>query len=567
MRSFVLVAALAAAPAAVYAQSADTIFVNGKVITLDSRSSVAQGIAIRDGKVLETGSNEDIRKRADAHTKVVDLGGRTVIPGLMDSHIHALRAGLTFSTELSWIGVPSLAKGLDLIREAAKVRPPGAWIKIGGGWTELQFPEKRGPTVAELVAAAPDRPVYVQRLYNTAWITPAGVKLMKLTPDTDIPGGKAEKDATGNLTGVFTGVNRTFNFFTAKIPGPGFSDQIAGTRKYFRELNRLGMTAINDFPGGGMFPEDFRAVQTLWSKGGMTLRVAFHISSNSQRTLDDFKSLTAFTPMNFGDDMLRYRGIGESLTQGIYDGSTVGLPYNPTIKDWEEFCAVAKWAAERGIQVHQHAASDRAATGILDCFEAVNKEIPISDLRWQIAHIENASDATLRRIKALNMGWAVQDRLVYSGQIVLKVLGPEASRRAPPIKTALKMGLHVAGGTDSDQVAPYNPFVSIRWLLDGKVIDGTPMRGPEESPNREEALRMYSLNSAWFTFDEGKRGTLEGGKYADLAVLSDDYLTVPVEKVGDLHSVLTMVGGKAVYGEVPFAALEGKFGSTVRLQE
>ena len=398
----------------------------------------------------------------------------------------------------------------------------------------------------------------MQRLYNTAWITPAGIRLMKLAPDTEIPGGKGEKDASGNLTGVFTGVNRTFNFFTAKIPGPSFTDQVAGTRKYFRELNRLGMTAVNDFPGGGMFPEDFRAVQTLWSRGDMTLRVAFHISSNSQHTLDDFKALTLFTPMNFGDDMLRYRGIGESLTQGIYDGSTVGLPYNPGARDWEEFCAVAKWAAERGINVHQHAASDRAATKILDCFEAVNKDIPIAAMRWQIAHIENASDDTLRRMKALNMGWAVQDRLVYSGQIVLKALGPEASMRAPPIKTALKMGLHVAAGTDSDQVAPYNPFVSIRWLLDGKVIDGTPMRGPEESPDRDEALRMYSLNAAWFTFDEMRRGSLEPGKYADLAVLSDDYMTVPVEKVGELHAVLTLVGGRAVYGEGPFAALEGK---------
>jgi predicted amidohydrolase YtcJ len=543
----------AQAPAA-----ADTILVNGRVITLDDTSSIVQAVAIRDGKVLAVGADADIRRRADVRTTIIDLGGRTVLPGLMDSHIHALRAGLTYAVELSWIGVPSLAEGLDLIREAARKSPPGAWIKIGGGWTELQFPEKRGPTVEELVAAAPDRPVYVQRLYNTAWITPAGIKLMKLTPDSDIPGGKAEKDASGNLTGVFTGVNRTFNFFTAKIPGPSFSDQVAGTRKYFRELNRLGMTAVNDFPGGGMFPEDFRAVQTLWSKGEMTLRVAFHISSNSQHTLDDFKALTVFTPMNFGDDMLRYRGIGESLTQGIYDGSTVGLPYNPSAKDWEEFCAVAKWAAERSIHVHQHAASDRAAAGILDCFEVVNKEIPIAGLRWQIAHIENASDQTLRRMKALNMGWAVQDRLVYSGGIVSKVLGPEASKRAPPIKTALKMGLHVAAGTDSDQVAPYNPFVSLRWLLDGKVIDGTPMRGPQESPDREEALRMYSLNSAWFTFDEARRGSLEPGKYADLAVLSDDYLTVPVEKVGDLHSVLTMVGGKVVYGEGPFAALEGK---------
>jgi len=553
-----VVAAGVAAPTYAQAPAPGMVLINGKVITLDGTSSILQAIAIRDGRVLAVGSDADIRRLAGARTDIIDLGGRTVVPGLMDSHIHALRAGLTYAVELSWIGVPSLAKGLDLIHEAALKSPSGAWIKIGGGWTELQFPERRGPTLEELVAAAPDRPVYVQRLYNTAWITPAGMKLMKLTSDTEIPGGKAEKDATGNLTGVFTGVNRTFNFFTAKIPGPSFSDQVVGTRKYFRELNRLGMTAINDFPGGGMFPEDFRAVQTLWSRGEMTLRVAFHISSNSQHTLDDFKALTVFTPMNFGDDMLRYRGIGESLTQGIYDGSTVGLPYNPTAKDWEEFCVVAKWAAEHGIQVHQHAASDRAATGILDCFEAVNKEIPISGLRWQIAHIENASAETLRRMKALNMGWAVQDRLVYSGEIVSKVLGPEASRRAPPIRTALKMGLHVAAGTDSDQVAPYNPFVSIRWLLDGNVIDGTPMRGPEESPNREEALRMYSLNSAWFTFDETTRGSLEPGKYADLAVLSDDYLTVPVEKVGELHSVLTIVGGKVVYGEGPFAVLEAR---------
>jgi predicted amidohydrolase YtcJ len=553
-----LAAALVTAPADAQTPAADTVLVNGKVITLDGASSIAQALAIRDGKILAVGSNDDISKRADVRTKTIDLGGRTVVPGLMDSHIHALRAGLTYSVELSWIEVPSLAKGLDLIREAATKQPPGTWIKIGGGWTELQFPEKRGPTVAELMAAAPDRPVYVQRLYNTAWITPAGMKLMKLAPDTDIPGGKAEKDAGGNLTGVFTGVNRTFNFFTAKIPGPSFDERVVGTRKYLRELNRLGMTAINDFPGGGMRTEDYRVVQLLWQRSELPLRVNFHVSFNGRNKVDDYKSLTWSTPMGFGDDMLRFRGIGESLTLGIYDGSTVGLPYNPTEKDWEEFCAVAKWAAETGMNVHQHAASDRAAAKILDCFETVNRDIPIVGLRWQIAHIENASDETLARMKALNMGWAVQDRLLYSGQIVLKVLGPEASRRAPPIKTALAMGLHVAGGTDSDQVAPYNPFVSLRWLLDGKVIDGTPMRGPEQFPTREEALRMYSLNAAWFTFDETKRGSLEPGKYADCAVLSDDYMTVPTEKIGKLHAVLTLVGGRAVYGEGPFAAIEGK---------
>jgi predicted amidohydrolase YtcJ len=560
-RTLIALLASCAVPATANAQSAaaDTVLFNGKIVTLDSRSSIVQAVAIKNGKIVAAGSDAEIRRDADNQTRIVDLGGRTVIPGLMDSHIHALRAGLTHAVELSWAGIPTLAKALSVIHDAAQKLPPGAWIKVGGGWTDLQFQEKRGPTIAELVAAAPGRPVYVQRLYNTAWITPAGLKLMKLTPGTEIPGGKAEKNSNGNLTGMFTGVNRTFNFFTAKIPQPSFDQQFAGTKLYFRDMNRLGLTAINDFPGGSMLPENYRAVQTLWQKHQMTLRVSFHIGTEGlPNELDNVKAMTEFTPMNFGDDMLRFRGIGEALTQGMYDGSTVAVPFNPTDKDRQDFCAVATWAAEHGMNVQQHAASDKAASMILDCFEAINKQTPIASLRWQIAHIENASERTLSRMKALNMGWTVQDRLLYAGPIVMKVLGPEASKRTPPIKTALKMGLHVAAGTDSDQVSPFNPFVSLRWLLDGKMIDGTPMRGPEETPSREEALRMYTINAAWFTFDEDKRGSLEPGRYADLAVLSDDYMTIPVEKVGELHSLLTMVGGKAVYGEGSFVGLEEK---------
>jgi predicted amidohydrolase YtcJ len=559
LKRLVVTLLFAAAASAAHAQSADTILLNGKVITLDATSSVVQALAIRDGRIMAVGTNDAIRNLAGASTKSVDLGGRTVIPGLIDSHIHALRAGLTYSVELSWIGVPSLAKGLEMIREAARNSKPGAWIKIGGGWTEMQFAEKRGPTVEELAAAAPDRAVYVQRLYNTAWITPVGLRTMGIGPQTEIPGGKAEKDASGNLTGVITGNNRTFNFLTEKIPGPTFEDQVEGTRRYFRELNRLGMTGVNDVTGGGMYPVHYRPVQTLWRKGEMTVRVAFHFQSNARgHELDNFKDFAQFTPQGFGDDMLRFRGIGEALTQGMYDGSTVGLIFNPTDKDKEEFCTAAKWAAEQGMTVHQHAATNNAASMILDCFEKVNRELPITGLRWQITHIEDATDQTLARMQALKMGWSVQDRLLYAGHIFLKVLGPEAAKRAPPIQSGLKMGLMVAAGTDSDQVAPYNPFVSLRWLLDGKIIDGVPMRTADQTPSREEALRMYSINAAWFSFDEDKRGSLEPGKYADLAVLSDDYMTVPVERVGEITSLLTLVGGKAVYGAGVFAGEEGK---------
>src|SRR3982074_1881463 len=447
IRLIAILAAACAAAGAARAQSPDTILLNGKIITLDGASSVAQAVAIHDGKILAVGSDADVRKRADARTTIINLGGRTVIPGLIDSHIHALRAGLTYSVELSWIGVPSLAKGLELIREAARNSRPGTWIKIGGGWTEMQFPEKRGPTVDELVAAAPDRPVYVQRLYNTAWLTPAGLKTMNITPQTEIPGGKAEKDAAGNLTGVITGNNRPFNFLTDKIPGPTFQDQVEGTKRYFRELNRLGMTGVNDVTGGGLYPIHYRPVQTLWRQNAMTVRVAFHFQSNRRsKELEDFKDFAQFTPQGFGDDWLRFRGIGEALTQGMYDGSTVGLIFNPTDKDKDEFCEAAKWAAEQGMTVHQHAATNNAASMILDCFEKVNKETPITDLRWQITHIEDATDETLARMKALRMGWSVQDRLLYAGHIFLKVLGPEAAKRAPPIQSGLKMGLMVGAG-------------------------------------------------------------------------------------------------------------------------
>jgi predicted amidohydrolase YtcJ len=308
-----------------------------------------------------------------------------------------------------------------------------------------------------------------------------------------------------------------------------------------------------------MYPEHYRPVQILWKNKEQTVRVAFHFQSNERgKELQNFKDFSRFTPQDFGDDMLRFRGIGEALTQGMYDGSTVGLIFNPTDKDIAEFCEAARWAAQQGMTVHQHAATNKAASLILDCFEKVNQETPITSLRWQITHIEDGTDDTLRRMKALNMGWSVQDRLLYAGQIFLKVLGPEAALRAPPIRSGLDMGLKVAAGTDSDQVAPYNPFVSLRWLLDGKAIDGTTLRGPAQSPDREEALRMYSINAAWFSFDDDKRGSLETGKYADLAVLTDDYMSVPVEKVGELHSVLTLVGGRAVYAEGPFAALESR---------
>jgi predicted amidohydrolase YtcJ len=192
---------------------------------------------------------------------------------------------------------------------------------------------------------------------------------------------------------------------------------------------------------------------------------------------------------------------------------------------------------------------------LLSVFERVNAQVPIAPLRWSIAHLDDASEQTLKRMKALGVGWTMQDAMYFGGDGFLQQRGREAGLRTPPLETARRIGVVVGAGTDAHRVASYNPFTALQWLLDGKSVAGTPLRGPAETPSRLDALRMYTTGSAWFSFDDDVRGSLEVGKLADLAVLSKDYMTVPVEQIGGLESVLTMVGGRVVYATGPFALL------------
>jgi hypothetical protein len=195
---------------------------------------------------------------------------------------------------------------------------------------------------------------------------------------------------------------------------------------------------------------------------------------------------------------------------------------------------------------------------LLDLFERVNKEVPLAGLRWSIAHLNDASVHSLERMKALGVGWTVQDAMYFGGEAFQQSVGAAAARRAPPVETARQLGVVIGAGTDAHRVASYNPFTALQWFLDGKTVGGLALRGPEETPSRADALRFYTRGSAWFSRDEGSRGSLEVGKLADLAVLSKDYLTVPVEQVSSIESLLTMVGGKVVYAAGPFQNLEGR---------
>src|SRR5690242_19920299 len=536
--------------AGAWAQPADTVLVNGKVVTVDSQSSIREAVAVRDGRIAAVGSTADIRKLAGPRTRVIDLEGRTVIPGLIDSHMHAIRAALSFTTEVNWIGARSLGEALGRIRAAAQAKGPKAWLIVAGGWNVEQFRENRRPTQAELVAAAPENPVYVQLGYGWALLTPAALQALQITSDADLPAhGRLERDASGKPTGGVSGGQDAIIALFDRLPKPTFAEQVEGTRAFFRELNRLALTGVVDPGGNNLTPDDYQALFQVWREHHLTVRVAYALCGLTPGAeFEDYKNWTRLLPMGFGDGLLRFNGIGERITAAMNNND------HPSETDKEKYYQIAKWAADRGMALTMHWPRDASAGQLLDIFERVNRETPIAGLRWSIAHLNDASPRTLERMKALGVGWTVQDAMYFGGEQFVKQSGPDAARRTPPVVTADTIGVHIGGGTDAHRVASYNPFTSLQWFLDAKTVSGTVMRGPAEIPTRQQALRFYTKGSAWFSHDDDERGSLEVGKLADLAVLSKDYLTVPVSEIGDTESLLTMLGGKVVYAAAPFSS-------------
>jgi hypothetical protein len=537
-----------------WGQVADTVLINGKVLTVDPQFSTQEAIAIHQGRVLAVGKSADIRKLASSGSRVIDLQGRTVIPGLIDSHLHGIRAALSFSTEVNWIGASSLDDAMGRIREAARTMKPGAWLIVAGGWNVQQFKEKRLPTQAELIAAAPNNPVYVQLGYGWALMTPAGYKALNIAGESDLPpGGRFEKGPDGKPTGAVTGGQNAIIALFDRLPQPSSDQQIEGTKKFFRELNRLGMTGFVDPGGNNLAPADYTALFKVWRDGQMAVRVAFALNGQtSGKEFEEYQNMTRLLPMGFGDEMLKFNGIGERITWDMNNND------KPTPAQKDRYYEIIKWAAERGMTLTMHWNRDASVDELLTLFEKLNKEVPITGLRWSIAHLNDASEKTMQRMKALGMGWTVQDAMYFGGEQFVQQNGAEAARRVPPVNSAKRIGVNVGAGTDAHRVASYNPFTALQWFLDGKTVGGVAIRGPEETPSRADALRFYTIGSAWFSRDEKTRGSLETGKYADLAVLSKDYMTAPVAQVGGIESVLTMVGGKIVYASGPFEKYRDK---------
>ncbi|AJG23597.1 amidohydrolase [Cupriavidus basilensis] len=539
----------------------ELILMNGRFATLDRANPQAEAVAISDGKFIAVGTRHEIMQLAGAATKVVDLQGRRAIPGLIDSHMHIIRGGLNYNMELRWDGVRSLADAMRMLKDQVARTPAPQWVRVVGGFTEHQFAEKRLPTIEELNAAAPDTPVFILHLYDRAILNGAALRAVGYTKDTpNPPGGEIVHDKAGNPTGLLLAKPNATILYATLAKGPKLPPEYQknSTRHFMREVNRLGVTGVIDAGGGYQnYPEDYHIIEELHKDGQLTVRLAYNLFTQKPKDeLSDFSGWSKQIKPGQGDDLYRHNGAGEMLVYSAadFEDFRVERPDMPPSMEGD-LEPVIRLLAENRWPWRLHATYNETISRALDVYEKVAKDVPFDGLHWFFDHAETITDRNIDRIAALGGGIAVQHRMAYQGEYFVERYGARAAEATPPIKRMLERGVKVGAGTDATRVASYNPWVSLYWLTTGKTVGGLSMYPQANLLDRETALRLWTEANTWFSSEEGKKGQIQAGQLADLAVLSADYFSVPGDEIQDITSVMTVLGGKVVYGDGDFGTL------------
>ncbi len=539
----------------------DTILRGGKFTTLDAANPSATAVAIVGGIFTAVGSDDEVMKLAGSQTKVIDLKGRRIIPGLNDSHTHLIRGGLNYLMELRWDGVNDLTTAMAMLKAQVAITPPPQWVRVVGGFTEHQFAEKRLPTLEEINAISPETPVFILHLYDRAILNQAALRAVGYTKDTpNPPGGEIQRDSAGNPTGLLIARPNAMILYATLAKGPKLNpeDQVISTRHYMRELNRLGITSVIDAGGGFQnYPDDYQIIQKLANDDKLTVRIAYNLfTQNKGKELEDFQSWAKMVKPGQGSPMFRHNGAGEMLVFSAADFEDFREPRPELPASLEdELYAVTKHLAENRWPFRIHGTYDESISRFLDVFERVNAEVPFDGLHWIIDHAETISQRNIDRVKALGGGIAIQHRMAYQGEEFINRYGEKAAENTPPVSRMLESGVPVGMGTDATRVASYNPWVGMYWLVTGKTVGGTRLYPSARRISRETALRLYTEGSAWFSSEQGRKGAIKVGQYADLAALDRDMMHIPEDDIKDIRSVLTMVGGKVVYADSDFTQL------------
>lgn len=546
-------------------QKADLIIYNGKIATMQKQNEFVQAIAIKDGIILDTGTEKNILSvYKSSETKLIDAKGKTVIPGLNDSHMHVIREGLNYNSELRWDGVKTLKRAMEMLKEQAARTPDGVWIKVIGGWNEFQFEEKRQPTIDEINAAVPDKPVFITYLYGKAFLNKKGIEVLGYTKDTKYEGSLLEQDANGNLTGLMyaketpKAIYMTMGLTTKLSP----EERVNSSIQYNHELNRFGLTSVIDAAGGSQnFPADYVTSLELAKQNKLSLRISYYLFAQQKgKELQDYEKWVATTQINKNDNLIVANGYveegaGENIVASAADFENFLEPRIVLSDEMEkDLEPIIRLLAKNKWPFRLHATYGESIDRMLNVFEKVNKEIPFNGLRWFFDHAETITPSELERVKKLGGGIAVQFRMYYQGELYNKLYGAPKTQ-LPPIKKMLELGIPVGAGTDATRISTFNPWMSLHWLLTGKTIGGMQFWPKDQILDKFTALQLYTSGSAWFSGEEKDKGKLIKGMYADLAILSDDYFSVKPDDVRKIESVLTVVNGKIVYASAEYKAL------------
>lgn len=531
---------------------ADTVLLNGKIVTVDDRFSIAQALAVNDERISFVGTTAEARHRVGPKTRVIDLRGRTVIPGLIDNHAHYIRAAEYWDREVRWDGVTSRRKALEMLREKALASKPGEWIMVLGGWSHDQFADDQRPfTREELDHIAPANPVLLQLIYFRVYTNSQGLAALGIDENTPEPNGaRFARDAAGRLNGTLEGA-ASVRMALAKLPPVTDADRaVAEAQTLLGDLNRVGITAFIDYGGRGFDEKYFVPFRTLAQEHKLTARV-FHACWLQPEKPEDvdgvIAKIRAMKPFQ-GDDWFDQIGYGETVYFPLHD-NLLAAEANPDPEMMRLWHRIAGAVAERGMHLNVHATLHGSIAAFLTEIEAINAETPVKGLRWTFSHADQIEMKDIERMRRLGMSVQLHSRPTIQGKLMRRVHGDRALDM-PPLRMVQASGLPWGLGSDATAVAPANPFLTLGWAVTGKMVGGQKVL--DQTITREQALIAHTRSNAYFLFQEANLGSLSEGRYADLLVLDHDYLTVPADNIKDIKPLLTMVGGKVMYSAPGF---------------
>ncbi len=547
-RTLVLLA-MAGATSLLHAQqpAPDLILSNGKIITVDERFSIAQAVAIKGDRIVAVGSNQEMARLAGPNTRRIDLMGRSVTPGLIDNHMHLLRAAATWLREVRFDGMESRKQAVEMLRARAKAAGPGEWVYNIGGWTHNQFTDDpKLFTREELDQIAPDNPVSLQESYyqvflNSKALQALGIEANKPDPP-EFVSGSIKRDASGKPTGIIQGDIPATRPVAAKLPKVAPEQLEASSRALVEHVNRAGLTSVG-VPG--CVPDVLEVFQKWKAEGRLNVRI-FCIEGAAGATPEQVDRALAQVPkmkLFQGDSFIDNIFFGESVYGPLHDPmfATKSDPRPDQLEQWRR---MAMEIAKDGLPLHVHAELHDTIDAFLDQIEAINKEHPIKGLRWTFAHVNQINAAQLDRMKNLGMYAAVHPWAVINGGIMHDEFG-DGAYDMPPLATIQNSGIQWGFGTDGTAANQTLPFTTLYFAVTGKMVGGRKVI--RQTISREDALIAHTRKNAYLVFQEDNLGSIQPGKLADLLVLDRDYLTVPADQIKDIKPVITMLGGRIVY--------------------